>query len=74
MLFREKSAWICLVSIFVVVVPNFTQAVGLAPVAGLLVPTVFAIVAQIALAVGSMRHDADERDAFIASRSRRCGG
>ncbi len=82
--FREKSAWICLISMFVVFVPYFIHvfrltarpdfdagAIQHAIVAAILFQTVLAIVAHIVVAVGSKRHNEDERVTLIASQSYR---
>ena len=82
--FREKSAWICLICMFVVFIPYFihvfrlsalaeldADAIRRAIVAAIVFQTVLTIVAHIVIAVGTKRHTEDERDATIASRSYR---
>ncbi|HZF17666.1 MAG TPA: hypothetical protein VE046_17190 [Steroidobacteraceae bacterium] len=84
MSFREKSAWICLISMCAVFIPYFIHifrltarpgfdagAIQHAIVAAIAFQTVLAIVAHIVIAVGTRHHTEDERDATIASRSYR---
>jgi hypothetical protein len=84
MSFREKSAWVCLVSTLVVFVPYFFNvaridaagALQMGAIVGLLVAAIFfqAVLtggAMIAVAVHSGADNADERDRAIELRSYR---
>lgn len=84
MSFREKTAWVGLVSTLVVFVPYFVYVFGLAsrseldagPVAGAFVALVIfsivlGIVSGIVVAVTSKQEPKDERDAAIESRAYR---
>jgi hypothetical protein len=81
MSFREKSAWICLLSTLLVFVPYFVHVGGLfklaRPVAGaevwipfalaVAVQTLIAVASHIALAWQAQREPKDERDMAIES-------
>src|SRR4029078_159546 len=84
MSFREKSAWVGLISTLVVFVPYFLYVFGLAsrselepgPVTGAFVALVIfsmalGIVSGIVVAVTSKQEPKDERDAAIESRAYR---
>jgi len=86
MSFREKSAWVCLVSTLVVFVPYFllvaiidsAGALQMAAIVGLLVAAIFfqgtlAAAAMIVVAIFSGADTADERDRAIDLRAFRNG-
>lgn len=86
MSFREKSAWVCLISTLVVFVPYFLMvaiidaagALKMGAIVGLLVAAIFfqgaiAAAAMIAVAIRSGADTADERDRAIDLRAFRNG-
>jgi hypothetical protein len=86
MSFREKSAWVCLVSTLVVFVPYFLMvaiidmagALKMGAIVGLLIAAIFvqgaiAAAAMIAVAIHSGADNADERDRAVDLLSFRNG-